>query len=201
MVDAFIKSGRPHFIATPNPEIIIAAQNDNELKKTINSADLCLPDGMGVLAASKFLKIPLLERVTGVDLMLEILRSAKEKGYKVFLLGSAPGVAEDAARKLPGVNIAGIHHGYFKDADEKEVIEKIKHSRPDVLFVGLGAPRQEFWTAKHYKHLGVPVCMVIGGSLDVISGKAKRAPEIVQKLGGEWFYRLIKEPKRWKRQL
>ena len=201
MVDSFIKAGRPHFIATPNPEIIIAAQNDDTLKKVINSADLCLPDGMGVLAASKLLGMPLIERVSGIDLMLEILKDAKEKGYRVFFLGSAKGVAEEATSRLSGINIVGTHHGYFGEHEEIEVLDKVKHSRPDILFVGLGAPRQELWAGRHYKELGVPVTMVIGGSLDVLSGRAKRAPDLVQKLGVEWLYRLAKEPKRIKRQL
>jgi N-acetylglucosaminyldiphosphoundecaprenol N-acetyl-beta-D-mannosaminyltransferase len=201
MIDSYIKTGKPHFIATPNPEIIMTAQNDRALKKIINSADLCIPDGMGVLAASKILGMPLIERVTGIDLMMEVLKGAKENGYRVFLLGSSYGVAESAANNLPGINIEGTHHGYFDDTNEKEVLEQIKHSRRDILFVGLGAPRQEFWAAKHYQDLGVPVTMVIGGSLDAISGRVKRAPVVFQKLGIEWLYRLAKEPKRWKRQL
>ena len=201
MVDSFVKDSRPHFIATPNPEIITAAQKDPELRRIINSADLCLPDGMGVLAASKLLGMPLIERVTGIDLMMAVLKDAKEKGYRVFFLGSARGVAQEASNRLPGVNVVGAHHGYFGEHEEKEVLNKIKLSRPDILFVGLGAPRQELWAGRHYKGLGVPATMVIGGSLDVLSGRAKRAPDLVQKLGIEWLYRLAKEPKRIKRQM
>lgn len=200
-IDGFIKSGSPHLVLTPNPEIIMAAQKDKELMEIINSADLGIPDGIGIVAASKILRTPLPERVTGIDLMLNILELAKQKNYSVFLLGSAPGVAEQAAKNLQGVKIAGTHDGYFKDADDSRIVELVKNSKADILFVGMGAPRQEKWLAKHYKEMGAKVNMVVGGSMDVISGKVSRAPEITQKLGIEWLWRLAKEPKRIKRQL
>ncbi|MCX5749300.1 MAG: polysaccharide pyruvyl transferase CsaB [Candidatus Saganbacteria bacterium] len=200
MIEGYIRGRKPRLVLSTNPEIIMAAQKDTELREIINSADIGIPDGIGVVGAAKLLNMPLIERVAGIDLMIRLLELSKEKGYKVFLLGSAPGVAEKAVKKLQGVNVVGTLHGYFRDNEEKDVIRGIKALRPDILFVGLGAPRQEKWLAKHYKELGIPVSMVIGGSLDVISGRAKRAPEIVRKIGLEWLYRLTKEPKRIKRQ-
>jgi exopolysaccharide biosynthesis WecB/TagA/CpsF family protein len=200
-VQGFINSRTPHIVFTPNPEIIMVAQKNNELKNILNSADLRVPDGIGIVAASRLLKKHIKERVTGIDLMLKIIDSAKNKGQKVFLLGSKPGIAQQAADSLKGVDIAGTYHGYFDASSEKEVIDLIKRSRPDILFVGLGAPRQEQWLYSHYRELGVPVSMVVGGSLDVISGNVQRAPSIIQKLNLEWLYRLSKEPRRWRRQL
>lgn len=200
-IEDFIKSRKPHLIFTPNPEIITAAQKDKELAGIINSADLNIPDGIGIVAAAKLLGIHLKERVTGIDLMTKMLDLSKKNGYKVFLLGSKPGIAEEAANRLKDVNIVGTHHGYFKDEFDRNVIAKIRDSKPDILFCGLGSPRQEKWLFKYYKEIGAPVNMVIGGSLDVLSGRAKRAPDIAQKLGIEWLYRLIKEPSRIKRQL
>ena len=195
IVDGFIKQGAPHLIVTPNPEIIVACQNDQELKGIINRADLRVPDGISMVVVSKILKRPLKERVSGIDLMLKITENPDRR---VFLLGGGPGVTEAAAKKLKA-KIVGTHHGYFDN--DQEVIAKIKVTKPEILFVGLGGGRQERWANHHLAELGVPVVMVIGGSLDVISGLKKRAPKIFQKLYIEWLYRLITEPKRWKRQL
>ena len=194
-VDEFIKDGSPHLIVTPNPEIIVASQKDQELKEIINRANLRVTDGISMVVVSKILKKPLKERVSGIDLMLRITENTERK---VFLLGGAPGIAEAAAKKLK-CKVVGTHDGYFEN--EQEVIEKIRVMKPEVLFVGLGAGRQERWAIHHLAELGVPAVMTIGGSLDVISGQKKRAPKIFQKLYIEWLYRLITEPKRWKRQL
>lgn len=194
-VKEFLSSGSHHLIVTPNPEIIVASQNDPELRGIINSASLRVPDGISMVVVSKILGKPLKERVAGIDLMMKVVGLKK----KVFLLGGEPGVAEEAAGKLPGANIVGTYHGYFEE--DAEVLKKIRDTRPDILLVGLGAGRQEKWISGHLKELDVPVSMVIGGSLDVISGRKKRAPEWIQKLYIEWLYRLFTEPKRWKRQL
>lgn len=201
--EEFVASGQPHMIVTPNPEMIVAAQNDAELRNIINSADLRVPDGISMVVVSKILGNPLKERVTGIDLMLKLIEISAQKRYKVFLLGGEPGTAEEAARKLkathPLLDIVGNHHGYF--SDDSSAISKIKSARPDILFIGLGAGRQERWLNRHLKELNVPVGMVIGGSLDVISGRKKRAPEWIRNLYIEWLYRLFTEPQRWKRQL
>ena len=202
-VEGFIAAGQPHLIVTPNPEIIVAAQKDKELREIINSADLRVPDGISMVVVSRILRRPLTERVTGIDLMVELIKMSASKGYKIFLLGGGPRVAEDAAEKLinniSGVRIAGTHDGFF--GDDSDVVAKIKNDKPDILFVGLGAGRQERWLNRHLKELNVPVSMVMGGSLDVISGRKKRAPRWARALYIEWLYRLFTEPQRWKRQL
>ncbi|MFH1386610.1 MAG: WecB/TagA/CpsF family glycosyltransferase [bacterium] len=202
-VEVFIASGQPHLLVTPNPEIIVSSQEDEELKEIINSADLRIPDGISMVVVSKLLGTPLKERVSGIDLMLEIIKLSARKGYKIFLLGSAPGIAASAAQKLvtkhPNLKIVGTLDGYFKE--DENIICKIKAVKPDILFVGLGGGRQEKWLHRNLDELNIRVGMVIGGSLDVISGQKKRAPVIFQKLYIEWLYRLITEPGRWKRQL
>lgn len=201
-VKGFLNSSSPHLIVTPNPEMIVAAQGDKELKEIINSASLRVPDGISLVVISRIIGNPLKERVTGIDLMHEIIKLSSQKGYKVFLLGSKPGVAQEAALKLvqqyPGLNIVGTHPGYF---DTSVIVKMIKDTKPDILFVGLGMGRQEKWIYRYMKELNIPVAMAIGGSLDVISGRKKRAPKWIQDLYMEWLYRLITEPNRWKRQL
>ncbi|OGC11246.1 hypothetical protein A3K48_01820 [candidate division WOR-1 bacterium RIFOXYA12_FULL_52_29] len=204
-VESLIAAGQPSLVVTPNPEMIVAAQEDSELRALINSAALRVPDGISMVVVKKLLGDPLKERVSGIDLMQQLLAVSAQKGYKVFFLGSAPGVAEEAARKVrekyPGIRINGTRDGYFQATDEEMLIEQIKTSKPDILFVGLGAGRQEKWLAANLTKLGVPVSMGIGGSLDAISGKVKRAPALVQKLYIEWLYRLLQQPWRWRRQI
>ncbi len=201
-VEMFIASGKSHLIVTPNPEMIVAAQDDEELRETVNKADLRPPDGISMVVVSRILGTPLKERVSGIDLMMKLIEVSAIKGYSIFLLGSAPGVAEDAAENLinnyPGLKIAGTHDGYFRD--DSEVVPKIVEAEPDLLFAGLGAGRQEKWLNHHLAELKT-VGMGIGGSLDVISGRKKRAPGWIRALYIEWLYRLITEPQRWKRQL
>ncbi|MFA5839336.1 MAG: WecB/TagA/CpsF family glycosyltransferase [Candidatus Margulisiibacteriota bacterium] len=201
-VGEFLVSKQPHLIVTPNPEIIVTSQKDHALKDVLNNADLRVPDGISMVVVSRLLGKPLKERVSGIDLMLNIIKAYGDK-YKIFLLGGAPGIAEAAADKLiqkqPRLNIVGTMDGFF--GDDYAVIQQIEACRPDILFVGLGGGRQEKWLNRHLKELNVPVAMVMGGSLDVISGSKKRAPLIFQKLYIEWLYRLLSEPRRWKRQL
>lgn len=202
-VEVMIAEKSPHLIVTPNPEIIVAAQDDAELKNIMNSSALRVPDGISMVVVSRILGRPLKERVSGIDLMLALTALSAQKGYKIFLLGGAPEVAKDAAKQLknrfPPLQIVGTQDGFF--SDDSEIIEKVKHSQPDILFVGLGGGRQEKWCNRHLNTLSVPVCMTIGGSLDVISGRKQRAPKWIQALYIEWLYRLITEPNRWRRQL
>lgn len=202
-VEDYIRSGQAHLVVTPNPEIIVTAQTDSELRQILNNAALRVPDGISMVVVSRILRTPLLERVSGIDLMLELIELSNEKGYKIFFLGGAPGVAAEAKQKLlaefPNLNIVGTHDGYFKD--DIAIIAEIQAAKPDLLFVGLGGGRQERWLAQHLQELQVPVGMAIGGSLDVISGRKKRAPRWAQALYIEWLYRLFSEPSRWKRQL
>ncbi len=199
-IETFIASGTPHHIITLNAEIIHKAQKDSKLKDIINQAHLVTPDGSGVVWAAEYLNSPVPERVTGIDLTLELARIGAAEGWSFYLYGAAPGVATATAEKLQekynDLKVIGTNHGFLSDTEKKAVIEDIKSKKPDILLVALGAPNQEYWISEHLKELQVPVCMGVGGSFDVISGKAKRAPKAFQKAGLEWFYRLIKEPHR-----
>ena len=204
-IDSFVKKEGLHHVITLNAEIIYRAQSDEKLKELINSADLVTPDGSGVVWAAGILGEPLTERVTGIDLMEEICRQAHHNGWKIYLLGGAPGIADEAAEKLrtrfPNINIVGTQHGYFPENEEDEVLARIKAKEPDIIFVALGAPRQEFWIRKNKSRLLAKVAVGVGGSFDVISGRIKRAPVWMQKLKLEWLARLIKEPWRAKRMM
>ena len=193
--DRFLEEGGIHTIYTPNPEIIMTAYRDKEYAEILNSSDAVVPDGIGVVYASKILKHPVSERGTGFDLTCGIMDIAAEKGYKVFIYGGKEGVAESAAKILTqkGVTIAGTAHGYQKD--EHFAMEEIKRSGADIVLVCLGAPKQEKWIYK-YKNEHEALYIGAGGSVDVLAGNTKRAPEFFCKTGLEWFYRLIKEPKR-----
>lgn len=204
-VEEYINSGSPHFIVTLNPELLYRAQSSPELLDMVNRADLVTPDGVGIVWACRVKGEPVTERVTGIDLMIKLLERAGQKGWRVFFLGSEPGVAEDAARRTveryPGLNVVGTHHGYFSAADEPAIIKAIKSARPQLLFVALGAPRQEQWIDKYKEIMGAPAAMGVGGSLDVLAGKVPRAPEWMCRFHLEWLGRLVQQPSRWKRML
>lgn len=204
-IRAFIASGTPHRIITANPEIIYRARKDKKLRNMVETADLVTADGAGVVWASRKIGTPLQERVTGIDLVNDICEQAAKENWKIYILGSAPGVAATAAiniqNKFPGCTIIGTHHGYFDAKEEKQIIAELEKLRPDVLFVALGAPKQEYWIADHIEQLQIPVAMGIGGSMDVLSGNVKRAPKLMRKLNIEWLYRLVTQPSRYKRML
>ena len=191
------------YVVTPNSEIVYEAMHSQELCGLLNDAALVLPDGAGVVLGSKILKTPLKEKVAGVDFADHLLAYLAKTGKSIYLLGSKPGVAELAAEKMcakhPGLTIAGMADGYFKE--EAPVIEKINAVSADVLFVCLGAPKQERFMAKYQDVLNVKLMAGLGGSLDSFAGTVKRAPKLWIKLNLEWLYRLIKEPKRFGRML
>lgn len=205
IISEFLKSDSVKTIYTPNSEIIMLAQNDTSLKEVLNTADLLIADGIGVVWASKILGVKIPERVTGFDTMQKLLERGRNGSISFYFLGGEPGIAEKAQLNLestyPDINILGTHHGYFDSDDNSSIIDEINSLSPDVLLVALGAPRQEKWINKHKHKLNVKVCMGVGGCFDVIAGKVKRAPVIFQKLGLEWFYRLLKQPSRFKRTL
>ena len=186
--------GKPHMVVTPNPEIILDCKKDESLKNIINSSDMVLPDGIGVVIASKILGNSVPERVPGFDFVCELLKT----DHTFYFFGGKPGVAEQAMdnMKAKGVNVVGCHHGYFKDGEDGEIIEDITDKKPDVLVVCLGAPKQEKWIKQNMEKLNVPISIGAGGSLDVLAGVVERAPEIYQKLCIEWLYRTLKEPKK-----
>ncbi|MEK4282879.1 MULTISPECIES: WecB/TagA/CpsF family glycosyltransferase [unclassified Ureibacillus] len=190
-------------IVAINPEKIMKAKEDPALKKLLNEAEFQIPDGIGVILASKIQKGQISERVTGVDLMMRLCEEAAKKQKPIFLYGGKPGVAAAAAEKLkalyPGIQIAGIQHGY--ETDNEKVIAKINEAKPDILFVAMGSPKQENWINANRDQLYPTIYQGVGGSFDVLAGNVKRAPKAFQKVGLEWFYRLMMEPKRIKRQM
>jgi len=193
------------YIVTPNAEIVMQARGNSRLKKIINSAWLSSPDGSGILLASKLLpeRKVFAERVAGFDLMEALLELAAGKDYSVYFLGGRPGIAKKAKENVdesyPGINICGCHHGYLDEQLTEKVIADINQQSPDLLLVGMGAPRQEYFIAENQDKLDFKVALTVGGSFDVISGEKVRAPVWVQKIYLEWLYRLLQEPSRWKR--
>lgn len=187
-----------HYVVTPNPEFLLAAEKDLEFQKILNRADLVLPDGIGVVYSAKILGTPLKERVAGFDFACDMLEELNELGGRLYLLGAKPGVAEEAAAKIveqhPKIVICGTHDGYFKESDP--VAREVAAAQPDLLFVCLGAPKQEKWMAKNGAATGARLLCGLGGSLDVFAGVVERAPKFWTDHGLEWFYRLCKEPRR-----
>ncbi len=191
-------------VYTPNSEIILYAYKNKDYADVLNRGDLITADGIGVVYASKILAHPLSERVGGFDLANELLRECAPEKKTLYLFGGKPGIAEMASEKIcalyPGIEIVGTSDGYFDEEKEKAIIADINEKSPDILFVCLGFPKQEMWIDAH-PDLNAKIAMGIGGSLDVFAGVVKRAPRIFQKLGLEWFYRLIKQPSRFIRML
>lgn len=187
-----------NYVVTPNPEIVEVCREDEEAMEAVSNADLVIADGIGIIYGAKILGTPLKERMPGIEFAQRLMEQMAGNGKTLFLLGAKPGVAEEAARRLqekyPGLKIAGTHDGYFKE--DEGVVNAIRESGADVVFVCLGAPKQEKWIRKNGEATGARLLLGLGGCLDVFSGTVQRAPEIYQKLGMEWFHRLIKNPSR-----
>jgi len=192
-------------VVTVNPEFLMAAQRDRVFHSSINEAALVVADGMGIVWATRFLREPVPERITGTDLLPSLAQRCAEKGYRLYLLGAAPGVAELAAERLrtlaPGVQIVGTYAGSPAPAEEDEIIERVRAAQADVLCVAYGAPAQELWIYRNLARLPVAVALGVGGAYDFLSGRQRRAPRVMQRLGLEWLYRLYREPWRWRRML
>jgi N-acetylglucosaminyldiphosphoundecaprenol N-acetyl-beta-D-mannosaminyltransferase len=199
-IAAFVESGRPNIVVTADAQGIVIAQGDSQYRSILLQADLVTADSYGVLWAAKRAGLPLAERVSGVDLVDAICGLSAERGYRLFLLGGEPGVAEQAAERLrlrhPGCNIVGTRHGFFPPDSDSVVAAEIAERKPDVLFVGMGIPRQEKFIAASLASTGASVGMGVGGSFDVHSGKTRRAPRFVQSLRLEWLWRLILNPRK-----
>lgn len=199
--------GKPgqYFACTPNPEIVMVAQKDEELMNILKAADLVVPDGIGVVLATKLYKEQIKERVAGFDLVQNVFSEMQDTEHTVYFLGGDPGVAKVAAKKMikmyPNLKIVGTKNGYFKQTDEKEILSEIRKLKPTLLLVGLGAPRQEKWIYENLRFTNAKICIGVGGSFDVMAGYVKRAPTVFRKLGLEWFYRLLCQPKRFFRML
>ncbi len=209
-VRRFVEEGRAggrrgRLVVTPNPEMIEAARHDAGLARLVNQADLAVADGTGVVMASRLLGDPLTGRVAGFDLLLEVFRLADAGGWRVFLLGTYPETVAEAARRVaadhPGLELVGFQDGYFTPDDVPALIERIRAARPDLLVAALGSPKQERWLTEHLPATGAAVGIGVGGSLDVLAGRARRAPAVFQRLHLEWLYRLAREPRRARRIL
>lgn len=194
---------KTHSVMTPNPEMVMLANKNPKLMTALSNADLVIPDGIGLILASKIKKIGLKERVTGIDTMGKALQICHENHFRIFLLGGKPGRAEKAIAniiaKYPGIKAAGCYHGYFNEDENEKIINLINEDDPHIIFVCLGSPRQEIWIHENRKKLLCRIAMGAGGSVDVYAGEVKRAPGIYQKYGMEWLYRLLQEPSRIRR--
>lgn len=192
-------------IVTPNSEIIARAAKDPQLLKILNSADLATPDGIGVVLAAKILGDSLEERVAGFDLINSLFEEFAAKNINFYFLGSQEGIIEQAAKniekKYPNLNLVGYHHGYLNQDNRQQLISEINSKQIDLLLVGMGFPLQEKFLAENLAELEVGAAVTVGGSFDVLAGQSKRAPLWVQKIGFEWFYRLLREPSRIGRTL
>jgi len=204
-IEEYLTQGGTHQVNTVNPEFIITARDDPRFARILNQSALNLPDGQGLIWAARLLGQPLRERVTGVDTLVRLAALSAHKGYRIYLLGAAEGVAAAAGRQLmarfPGLVIAGIDMGSPAAEDEEAITAGISSARPDILFVAYGAPHQEKWIARNLARIGVPVAMGVGGAFDFLSGRAKRAPHWMQRLSLEWLHRLLYQPWRWRRML
>jgi len=202
-IEAQIKEGGFHQIATANADFLIKSINDEELCEVLCRCDLVLADGMPLVWASSLMGNGLRERVAGADLVPQLAALSARRGYRIFLLGageeSSAGTAEAMERIYPGLCIAGRYspeHKQLDEMDHEEILSRIEAARPDILLVAFGNPKQEKWLAMHRHRLTVPVCIGVGGSFDFMSGKVRRAPEWMKRSGMEWFYRMAQEPSR-----
>ena len=187
-----------HYVVTPNPEIVEVCRENLAARQAVNGADLVLPDGVGVVKGAGMLGTPLKEKVPGIEFAAGLMERMAAEGLSLYLLGAKPGVAEAAGERLaaryPGLKIAGTRDGYFQE--DGPVLEDIRQSGADCVFVCLGAPKQELWMAKHGKAAGARLLCGLGGSLDVFAGVVERAPKFWSDHGLEWFYRLCSDPRR-----
>jgi N-acetylglucosaminyldiphosphoundecaprenol N-acetyl-beta-D-mannosaminyltransferase len=192
-------------VITANPEAVMTAREDAEFRDIMLRANMVTPDGIGIVLASKWKGEPLTERVTGYEILLKLLEQGQKEAWSFYLLGADEETnrkaAETIEQRYPGVRIVGRHNGFFTKEQEPEIIRSIAEAKPQLLIVALGIPYAEKWISKHRHSLNASFAMGVGGSLDVIAGKVKRAPVFWQKLNLEWLYRLLKQPSRWRRQL
>jgi N-acetylglucosaminyldiphosphoundecaprenol N-acetyl-beta-D-mannosaminyltransferase len=208
-IRGFLQSGTLNQIVTVNLDFVAISRRDADFRETLNAAELAVADGMPLVWASRLGKVPLPRRLTGVELVDECCRVAVETGTSVFLLGAAPGVADNAADKLrarfPGLRVAGVYAPPFGPLTAEEndrIMQRIKAAQPDFLFVALGAPQQDVWIRANRDRLDVPVCMGVGCVLDLLAGIVSRAPAWMQRTGLEWLFRLGQEPARlWRRYI
>jgi N-acetylglucosaminyldiphosphoundecaprenol N-acetyl-beta-D-mannosaminyltransferase len=202
---AYAAGGGRHLVVTPNPEFVVLARRHPPFREVLAGADLSIPDGGGLLLAARLWGTPLREQVRGTDLCYGLAGAAPAHGLRLFLLGGAPGVAEEAAgrlqRRFPGLQIAGAFAGDGSPAGDAETVAAVRRAgRCDLLFVAYGAPKQEYWMARNLPQVDVGMAMGVGGVLDFMSGRVRRAPSIVRRAGLDWLFRLLQQPRRLRRQ-
>lgn len=205
-VEEIIKNNIPKQHVVINASKVLLAKENEKLRKIINSCELINADGMSIIWAGRFLGNKIPEKVSGIDLMYELIKLSELKKYKIYFLGARKEVIElaieNVKRDFPDLNVSGFHNGYFKEEEDDNVIKDIKNCEADILFVGISSPKKEYWLNKNIIRLNVPFCMGVGGSFDILAGHKKRAPKWIQRIGFEWFYRFIQEPRRlWRRYL
>jgi N-acetylglucosaminyldiphosphoundecaprenol N-acetyl-beta-D-mannosaminyltransferase len=203
--DTIARRGRL-LLGVVNAAKMVNMRKNEELDRAVRSADLILADGMSIVWATRLLGRPLPERVPGIDLMTRMLERGSTAGYRVYCLGATEEVLSTAVEKMraanPGVVMAGWHHGYFTEAEEERIAKEIRAAKADILFVAMTSPKKERFLAKWSEEMNVSVCHGVGGAFDVLAGKVKRAPQLWQRLGLEWLYRVVQEPRRmWRRYL
>jgi len=206
-IETMIDSRQPHYVVTANVDFLAQAQGDAELRRILANADLALCDGTPLVWASRLLGNPLPERVAGADLTPLLLKVAAEKQQRVYFLGGAPEALAEAVRRLqrehPTLVMAGHYSPPFRplaEADNEEIVRRIREAQPDLVFVAFGCPKAEKWIAQHYRAAGAPVMVGVGATIDFLAGRVKRAPRWMQRAGLEWVFRLIQEPRRlWRR--
>jgi N-acetylglucosaminyldiphosphoundecaprenol N-acetyl-beta-D-mannosaminyltransferase len=203
LVDRLIACGQPHFFITANLHYAMLTDRDPRLVDVNRRAAFLVADGMPLVWYSRLWQRPLPERVAGADLIYELCQRAVPRGHRVFLLGGAPGVADEAAqnlcRRFPGLQIAGVESPPFRPLtaqEQADLIGRIRHARPDLLLVAFGQPKGELWLGTNCQALGVPVCVQMGATLDFVAGRVRRAPRWLQRLGLEWVFRAVQEPRR-----
>ena len=206
IVEYIIKKRIPTQHVVINASKVNLMENDSTLKDIVNSCPLINADGASIVWAAKKLNVPLKERVTGIDLFMNLVELSSKRNYKIYLFGAKEEVVKKVKNifeeKYPNINIVGYRNGYFDEKDEKNIVKNINESNADILFVAFSSPMKEFWINKYLNQMNVPFVMGVGGSFDVVAGVTKRAPKWMQKIGMEWFYRFIQEPRRmWKRYI
>lgn len=202
---AVMDGDRPYLVFTPNPEMVDACLRRPEFAAELKSADLLVADGVGILWASWVLSDPLPGTVPGVDLLEELLRRCSQARRRVFLLGTTREAAGEAARaarsQFSGIRMVGVHHGFFSRGEEEDVVKKLSDTRPHLVVCGMGVPREQRFLTRHRRALPPAVYLGVGGALDVLAGRVRRAPPWMRRLGLEWLYRLVRNPARYRRQL
>jgi len=205
-IDEFIRTRAPHYNIAINALKIVGYQHDMALREAIDGAHLLTMDGQPVVWAARALGQPAAARVCGADLMQDLLAHSARRGYSVYLLGAKQDIVErcvaNMKQRYPGLIVAGYRNGYFQPSEEAAIVGAVRDARPDILFLGFGSPKKEYFMKAHHRELGVPFMMGVGGTFDVLAGLTPRAPMWMQRSGLEWSFRLIQEPGRmWRRYL